>query len=681
MGRLLNPREVPHGQPGTRIAADSLFRLWLDRPVLFDQGLIANRWLEGKLIRRFAGPLFGLALVALTFMAGPAAATCAPGATAVATPAAFNNIRLNLAGNFCLTANINLAGLNPFVLIGTIGISSAAPFKGTLDGNGFAVFNLKIVDASPNATGLFRYVDGGTIKNVRFLNVDISAKHDVGAVAGWLYKAYSTTPPAITNVTVSGRVTGTGFGQNAGGVAGSCLGGAITNSSFAGTVRSSDSAVGGIVGFMYSPCAISSATASGAVSGGGGLLADLGGLVENLTSGALTASQASNTVTYNIAASGPPNVGGAVGINQGTISDTFALGAVSGAGMAGAAFVGGFIGYNIGNITRSFATGSVNGTVGGTTGGLAGRFDTNTISDSYATGPVVGGTRPAGGLIGFLGPSGKVARSFAAGKVAGTLGLTGGLVGLVDPSAGAVTNAYWDTLTSGQATSAVGTARTTTQLRAVLPVGFAGPNWGDTPTVTYPFLARANMTFWSTLAATVKTNRVYTFLPIGQLDLTQYAAAVSHANHASEAAVYTMIARAVGFTKNVPTLKIIKIDTSYWHDATQTTTWTGLVTGHVTQGAPIILPAPTPISLANIAGQIKANNVVVISGPSAVGTHTMLATGYMVNGVGAIVALIANDPYTGRQVRISPTTKKVIAPAGFPLATFTVTAYRVMTIL
>ena len=631
------------------------------------------------MIRRFAGPLFGLALVALTFMAGPAAAACAPGATAVATPAAFNNIRLNLAGNFCLTANINLAGLSPFV---PIGINSAAPFKGTLDGNGFAVFNLKIVDASLNATGLFRYVDGGTIKNVRFLNVDISAKHDVGAVAGWLYKVYATTPAAITNVTVNGKVTGTSSGQSVGGVVGNCLGGTITNSSFTGTVRASDSNVGGIAGAMSSPCVVSGAMASGAVSGGGSNAA-LGGLVGLEASGSLSASQARNTVTYNIAGT-LPEVGGAVGTNgaSGTISDTFAVGAVSGAGMTGASFVGGLVGYNAGNVLRSFAAGSVNGTANGTTGGLAGATAFNTISDSYATGPVAGGTTlPAGGLVGALLSAGKIARCFAAGKVAGALGLTGGLAGLVDPSAGAVTNAYWDTLTSGQATSAVGTARTTTQLRAVLPVGFAGPNWGDTPTVSYPFLARANMTFWSTLATTVKTNRVYTFLPIGQLDLTQYAAAVSHANHASEAAVYTMIARAIGFTKNVPTLKIIKIDTSYWHDATQTTTWTGLITGHVTQGAPIVLPAPTPISLANIAGQIKANNVVVISGPSAVGTHTMLATGYMVNGVGAIVALIANDPYTGRQVRISPTTKKVIAPAGFPLSTFTVTAYRVMTIL
>ena len=47
----------------------------------------------------------------------------------------------------------------------------------------------------------------------------------------------------------------------------------------------------------------------------------------------------------------------------------------------------------------------------------------------------------------------------------------------------------------------------------------------------------------------------------------------------------------------------------------------------------------------------------------------------------AVIGLIANDPYTGKQVRIHPTTKKVVSPTGFPLTTFKVTSFRVITLL
>ena len=142
-----------------------------------------------------------------------------------------------------------------------------------------------------------------------------------------------------------------------------------------------------------------------------------------------------------------------------------------------------------------------------------------------------------------------------------------------------------------------------------------------------------------------------------------------------------MLARAIGITKNVAALKAIKIDTTYWHDSTQTTTFNGTLTSHATRGAVIALAAATPISAANILGHLKANKVVLISGPSAVGTHSMLATSYQTDSAGTVIGLIANDPYTGKQVRIHPTTKKVVSPTGFPLTTFKVTSFRVITLL
>jgi len=243
-----------------------------------------------------------------------------------------------------------------------------------------------------------------------------------------------------------------------------------------------------------------------------------------------------------------------------------------------------------------------------------------------------------------------------------------------------VIDSYWDKSTTGQGSSAAGTGLTTGQLKAALPAGFITKRWWITETVSYPFLRNPNI-FRSTLATTVNDNRLFAFLPIGQLDLTEYARAAPHANKASEAAVYTMLARAIGITKNVAALKTIKIDTTYWHDNTQTTTFNGPITSHATRGPVTTLAAAAPISAANILGPLKVNKLVLISGASAVGTHFMLATSYQTDAAGNVIGLIANDPFTGKQVRIHPTTKKVVWPAGFPLTTFKVTSFRVITLL
>ena len=42
--------------------------------------------------------------------------------------------------------------------------------------------------------------------------------------------------------------------------------------------------------------------------------------------------------------------------------------------------------------------------------------------------------------------------------------------------------------------------------------------------------------------------------------------------------------------------------------------------------------------------------------------------------------IVANDPWTGQQVRINRSTKAVVAPAGFPLAQFKVDGFQVVTL-
>jgi hypothetical protein len=112
-------------------------------------------------------------------------------------------------------------------------------------------------------------------------------------------------------------------------------------------------------------------------------------------------------------------VGGLVGFNEGTISNSSATGDVDGLGD-----VGGLVGYNDGGtITNSFAAGAVisNDYVGGLVGSSSG-----TITDSSATGTVIGNDY-VGGLVGSS--SGKITDSYAIGAVTGSGNDVGGLVG------------------------------------------------------------------------------------------------------------------------------------------------------------------------------------------------------------------------------------------------------------
>jgi hypothetical protein len=61
--------------------------------------------------------------------------------------------------------------------------------------------------------------------------------------------------------------------------------------------------------------------------------------------------------------------------------------------------------------------------------------------------------------------------------------------------------------------------------------------------------------------------------------------------------------------------------------------------------------------------------------------HWVLGTLFREDSSGSVTAVVANDPWTGRQVTIDPLTKQVIAPADFPLANFTIDAYRPVILL
>ena len=318
---------------------------------------------------------------------------------------------------------------------------SVYAFRTIFEGNEHTISNLYIDRPDRFSVGLIAYSNfPSVVRNLGVVNVDITGKSGGGVVAdnkGEIRNSYST-----------GRISSTGG-----------VGGLVASN------RVTDDGDGGLITNSYS---------TAAVSGGGAV----GGLVgDNLHEGRIVASYATGNVT------GTGNsVGGLAGRNLGSIKDGFATGNVTGSvtGSENEYGVGGLVGLNVGIIDTSYATGNVIGNK--IVGGLVGYFFTGqndaTVIASYSTSSVSGET-DVGGLVGLLasqsGGISRIVASYSTGRVSGSTNI-GGLVG--NNRRGTVSDTYWDTQTSGQATG-VGDGdptgvqgRTTAQLQS--PIEYTG---------------------------------------------------------------------------------------------------------------------------------------------------------------------------------------------------------------
>jgi hypothetical protein len=134
------------------------------------------------------------------------------------------------------------------------------------------------------------------------------------------------------------------------------------------------------------------------------------------------------------------------------VTECYGTGAVSGRGA-----VGGLVGYNhYATVTQCYSAGAVSGD--SFVGGLVGE-NYGTVTECYGTG-AVSGSRGVGGLVGSN--TGALTHSYSTGAVSGFT-YVGGFVGR--NWQGTVTGCFWDTQTSGQATSAGGTGKTTAEMQ------------------------------------------------------------------------------------------------------------------------------------------------------------------------------------------------------------------------
>jgi len=267
----------------------------------------------------------------------------------------------------------------------------------------------------------------------------------------------------------------------------------------------------------------------------------------------LDSGRIKNIGVTNVTVTGASTIGCLVGWNEGTVDNSYSSGNVN-----GEVRVGGLVGSNVGTVLNSYSSGNVNGSsrVGGLAGsnrggslnnshsmcsvigvddvgGLVGYTQGGTVNNSYSTGDV-NGNQNVGGLVGLNGVRdaetksivrdsystsnvngnykvgglvghnyyGTVSNSYSTGNVAGYSDV-GGLVGkkALLPTA---SNSFWDTETSGQATSDGGTGKNTTEMKNITTFSEVDWNiiavanttmrepayiWNIVNNLTYPFLS------------------------------------------------------------------------------------------------------------------------------------------------------------------------------------------------
>ena len=179
-----------------------------------------------------------------------------------------------------------------------------------------------------------------------------------------------------------------------------------------------------------------------------------------------------------------------VGLFGYTTSSTISNLGLTHADITAQSYVGGLVGVNGGTITNSYATGDVLGN--DSVGGLVG-FNGGTITNAYATGSVPSTGTNVGGFVGSN--YGTITNAYATGSAPSTGTNVGGFVG---ENGGTITASFWDTTSSGT-TTGVGagtstgvTGKTTAQMKDSATFAAWSILEDDTLKQNYPTLRMAS---------------------------------------------------------------------------------------------------------------------------------------------------------------------------------------------
>ena len=187
----------------------------------------------------------------------------------------------NPAGSYKLTKNLNLNS-KTWTPIGTTDV----PFTGEFDGNNHTIKNLRTAKDA-DYQGLFSYVKGRTIKNLRITGV-VKGHTYVGAFVGQLVDG------KISNCVNKAKIYGV---NQVGGLVGRTSGSTILNCQNNAAVTGTGRCTGGITSDLYPSGYVYNSVNLGKVSGGNDLN---GGITGGSTSGIVA-----NCVNYgNVSGSG-----------------------------------------------------------------------------------------------------------------------------------------------------------------------------------------------------------------------------------------------------------------------------------------------------------------------------------------------------------------------------------------
>lgn len=337
-----------------------------------------------------------------------------------------------------------------------LGNWDAYQFDGSFDGQGHTIKGLYINNNTITEVGLFGAINGTnqSILDLGLLDVNISSTSGsgMGALLGSGYMSI-----LIKNCYATGIVDGDTTANYVGGLLGDVSSSAEIHGCRADVEVSGNDYVGGFIGYSYSGH-INNCYALGNVTGFDDFIGGFAGIDSSKST--------NNYARGNV--SGNSYVGGYCGL----LDDRpkiycHAIGTVTGSGHN----VGGFAGGGYNDMHYCFSTGNVEGTallaaneytIGGFVGWLGSSMD---INNCFALGNVYAPNY--WGVGGFFGESYNSAETikkcFCIGEVTGDSAV-GGFSGYSDNSDQAI-DCFWNTETSGQATSDTGIPATTAEMK------------------------------------------------------------------------------------------------------------------------------------------------------------------------------------------------------------------------
>ncbi|MFA6457010.1 MAG: T9SS type A sorting domain-containing protein [Bacteroidota bacterium] len=250
-------------------------------------------------------------------------------------------------------------------------------------------------------------------------------------------------------------------------------------------------------GSGFSPIGSNASSFTGSYDGGGYTISNLY-ISRSATDyigmfGFISDATVKNLHLTGIAFSGNGNVGGLVGFSTGSgsavILNCSSAGIISGV----TSRFGGLIGSTAAGttVTNCYSTVTVSSATGNLLGGFVGEHSQSTITTCYSKGNVSSDGDHAGGFVGSLSLGASISNCYASGNVL-NFNRAGGFVGSLSSgtsisncysvgsatnnggssvggfaalNAGTISNAFWDTDASGNATSAAGTGKTNVQMK------------------------------------------------------------------------------------------------------------------------------------------------------------------------------------------------------------------------